>query len=140
MISLTSRATITIYIWVILFAGCANTPTNNAEVCVERTLNVDIVRTDEKNHRFFIADSELKALDIKNKLNQIEKCFINNPWQPDWALSVFSEAKFAGYKDEESIIPYHKDNKWANSYIIEYDHSTKSLIKNPAINPEKLIP
>ena len=140
MNSLMSKLIITIYIAAAFTVGCTTVTNQDSAICVERILNVDIVRIDENNHRFFIANREIKALDIKKKLNQIEKCFVNTPWQADWALSVFTEAKFAGYKDEKNIIPYHKDNRWATAYIVEYDHFTKSLTENPATNPEQLMP
>ncbi|MEN8179212.1 MAG: hypothetical protein ABFS39_11440 [Pseudomonadota bacterium] len=120
--------------------GCTTTLNRESVNCIERILNVEVVRIDEKNHRYFIVSKEIKALDVKNKINIMDKCFSNTPWQRDWALSVFTEAKYAGYKDEQKIIPYHIDNTWAAAYTVEYDHFTKSLIKNPATNPEQLMP
>ena len=138
--SLTSKFIIIMYMAAVFTVGCATTSNKDLANCVELILDGEIVRIDEKNHRLFIAGRGITALDVKKKLSQIEKCFVNTPWQQDWALSVFTEAEFAGYKDEKNIIPYHQDNRWAKSYILEYDHFTKSLITNPATNPERLMP
>ncbi|WP_141699283.1 hypothetical protein [Candidatus Thiosymbion oneisti] len=140
MISSISKLLIVISAAAISGLGCAATHSSEAADCVENILNVDIVRIDETNHRFFIVGNMIKALDIKNNLVQINRCFVGTPWKDDWALSVFTEAKFAGYKDEEHIIPYHSDNSWAKAYTMEYDRFTKTLTINPATDSTQLMP
>ncbi len=119
--------------------GCAGAVYNRTAVCIENAFNVKVVRIDGKNHRLFVAGKDVTAADIKLKLHIIEKCCISLKWGEDWALSVFTEEKYAGYKDETRMLPYHAGNAWAKAYILEYDHLTRRLIKNPATKPELLL-
>lgn len=139
--NLTIKLLIGFYLLSVVIVGCASTSTEKfSKSCVENILKAKVVRVDNRNHRFFVVGSKINASDIKNNLSQLEKCFIDTKWKSDWALSVFAETKYAGYKDEEKIIPLHKNNMWAKSYKLEYDQASKSLIKNPAINPEQIMP
>jgi hypothetical protein len=139
--NLTIRFAITCFLLSILTVGCATTTNEiQSKECVENILKAKVVRVDDKNHRFFVVSNIIKSSDIKDNLIQLEKCFVDTKWQPDWALSVFTDSKYAGYKDEEKIIPFHKQNMWAKAYVFEYDHASRNLIKNPAINPEHIMP
>jgi len=137
--SLTNRYSVTILFFAVFSISCIAQPVNKFSSCVEEELNTNVVRMDERNHRLFLADKTILASDLKDNLYQIARCFDNTTWNKDWALSVFSETKYAGYKDEETIIPYHKDNRWAQSYRFEYDHQTRTLTLNPATKPEKIL-
>ena len=77
---------------------------------------------------------------IASKLDKLKDCFMSSNWHNDWSLSLFTHEKYAGYKDEERIIPYHKDNSWAKAYKAEYDSASNSLISNPALNPQQVLP
>jgi hypothetical protein len=55
-------------------------------------------------------------------------------------LSLFTDAKYAGYKDEKNIIPYHEDNSWAKAYVAEYDSQANTLISYPAYKPKQILP
>ena len=57
-------------------------------------------------------------------------------WSGDWSISVFSKVRFAGYKDEENIIPYHKNDQWAKAYLAEFNGAELAVIKYPAL-PDK---
>lgn len=139
--NLTNKFAITCCLLSIFAIGCAATANETlSKECVENILKAKVVRVDNKNHRFFVVSSIIKTSDIKDNLKQLEKCFIGTKWQPDWALSVFTDSKYAGYKDEEKIIPLHKQNMWAKAYLFEYDHASRNLIKNPAFNPEHIMP
>lgn len=141
MNSLIIKAIVGIYLLSVFAVGCAATTKEvSPKECVENTLKAQVVRVDDKNHRFFVVSRQTKASDIKDNLSQLEKCFLNTEFQPDWALSVFTDAKYAGYKDEEKIIPFHKNNMWAKSYVLEYDQASRSLIKNPAFHPQQIMP
>jgi len=135
------KVAFTTFILSISTTSCAAT-TNSASTkkCVEKVLGVDVVRVDDRNHRFFIASKKIDASAIKGNIAGLEECFKSTEWQQDWSLSVFTEAKYAGYKDEPNIIQYHKNNLWAKAYLLEYDHANKSLIKNPAVNPKQVLP
>ena len=140
--NLTIKVATSLYLLSILATACAAplSETASSKECVERVLQAKIIRTDAKNHRFFVVSSKIKPADIKNNIPQLEKCFANTGWRPDWALSVFTDAKYAGYMDEKEIIPFHENNMWAKAYVLEYDQASKSLIKNPAINPQQILP
>ena len=141
MNNLNSKSAI-IFCFVSIFAVSCSAGMNGAPsiACVEDILKAKVVRADDKNHRFFVVSNTIKASDIKNNLSSLRKCFAGTTWHPDWALSVFTDSKYAGYKDEEAIIPFHKQNMWANAYIFEYDQANKGLIKNPATKPEYIMP
>jgi len=135
------KFTVILLILSIFSIGCAKSKSEeSAQACVERILHANVVRIDTSNKRFFIASQDITATDIKEKLPQLEECFLSREWNSDWSLSGFTDAKYAGYKDEADIIPYHKDNTWAKAYVFEYDHATNSLVKNPATNPEQILP
>jgi len=56
----------------------------------------------------------------------------------DVSLSVFSDKKLAGYKDEPNIIPFHKTDEWSKGYLAEYDAASKTLTLNPVTHPEEI--
>lgn len=141
MNSLTIKINIFIYVIFFLTVGCAGTVKDNTpKECVKNILNAKIVKEDERNHRFFLVSTKIKAKDILDNQSQLEECFVNTEWQFDWALSVFTDVKYAGYKDEERIMPFHKKNMWAKAYVLEYDQMSKSLIESPALNPRQIMP
>jgi hypothetical protein len=130
-----------VYLLSLLAVGCvANAKDVSSRECVENILKAQVVRVDNRNHRFFVVGRQINVIDIKDNLSRLEKCFADTEWQPDWAISVFTDAKYAGYKDEDRIIPFHKDNAWANAYVLEYDRESGSLIQNPAVNPQQVMP
>lgn len=118
--------------------GCSSNQSKNLtpQLCVEKVLNVKIVRTDEKNKRYFLVDSNFSEEKIINNITKLRQCFISTDWSGNWSISLFTEKKYAGYKDENGIVQYHRENKWAKSYQFEYSEKDKQLIYFPAINPE----
>lgn len=139
--SLMIKVAFTIFLLSVSTASCAATTSSiSTTKCVEKVLGVDVVKVDDRNHRFFIASKIVDASAIKGNITGLEECFKNTEWQQVWSLSVFAEAKYAGYKDEANIIQYHKDNLWAKAYLLEYDHANRSLTKNPAVNPKQFSP
>lgn len=131
---------ILIFVFALLTAGCAGSVNKSMTSCIEASLNVKVVRIDEQNHRLFLAGKGITAEDIRQKLHIIEKCLVSLKWGDEWALSLFTQEKYAGYKDEPRILPYHEGNAWAKAYIFEYDHLTRRLMKNPATHPEQVVP
>lgn len=139
--NLTIKFPLSLFLVSMLTTSCAATTSQkSAKQCVEHILKVDVVRVDDINHRLFIVSKKTDVPAIKENITDLEKCFVKSQWQKDWSLSVFTDAKYAGYKDEENIIPHHKNNMWAKAYLLEYGHSNKSLIKEPALNPEQIMP
>lgn len=135
--SLTNKFILPSIVLGLVSLSCTAQPNNKLSTCVESALKVKVARVDDENHRVFIVGKEVNSDDIKNNLSSLNKCFLNTSWKADWSLSLFTDAKFAGYKDEKSIIPYHKNNQWAKSYILEFDNSEKTMIKNPAVSPSR---
>ncbi len=142
--SLNSLMTKTLISFCLLFtltSGCAVTEKEGSpKECVNNVLNLKVVRVDERNHRFFLVSKQIKAKDILNNQSPLQKCFLGTEWQSDWSLSVFTDVKYAGYKDEERIAPFHKNNMWAKAYLFEYDKISGSLIESPAFNPRQIMP
>ncbi len=109
--------------------SCAANSTETVQNCVQQTLGFEVVRTDPINHRFFVvSNTQFKVESLSNLA--LDQCFHEMSWQDDWSISVFSSAKYAGYKDEKDIIPLHADNKWINAYLAEIDSS--GVILTPA--------
>lgn len=101
--------------------------------CVEQTLSVQVVRTDERNKRLFLVDGELDAEILQGQMQPLGSCFERAGWGKDWALSVYADSKYAGYKDEAHIIAYHENDAWAKAYLMEYGNGTHSLTRMPAL-------
>ncbi|RZF83172.1 hypothetical protein EXT46_06910 [Pseudoalteromonas sp. CO325X] len=106
--------------------SCAANSTETVQNCVQQTLGFEVVRTDPTNHRFFVVSNTQFTVESLSNL-ALDQCFDEMSWQDDWSISVFSSAKYAGYKDEKDIIPLHADNKWINAYLAEIDSSGVTL-------------
>ena len=106
--------------------SCAASSMDTIQNCVQQTLGSEVVRTDSLNHRFFVVPNTQFTVESLSNL-ALDQCFDEMSWQDDWSISVFSNAKYAGYKDEKDIIPLHADNKWTNAYLAEIDSSGVTL-------------
>jgi len=110
------------------------TPNEYVELLVGQD---DFVRMDEQNKRFFIIRSRLdiEATWILVKKNQqfLDRYF--QDWSHRWALSIFSNRKFAGYKDNPALLPFVQSGEWARGYLAEYDAATGILTLDPATKP-----
>jgi hypothetical protein len=123
--------------------GCASNAIDyekKADQCVEAVLNVKVAKFDKENQRLFIVSATVDAQDIADHIKELQSCFDNRKWSTNWSLSLFSDEKYAGYKDDPEIIPYHEDNSWAKGYKAEYDRRTSTLISYPAFEPKQLLP
>ena len=129
-----------VFLYTVLICSCANGTEPLSKQCVEDVLKVRIVKVDKKNQHYFIAASDVAADVIAANTSKLRGCFTNSPWKDIWSLSVFSDPKYAGYKDEEHIIPYHKNNSWAKAYVAEYDSQTNTLTSYPAYKPKHILP
>lgn len=101
--------------------------------CFEQKTNLVVVRVDENNKRLFVISKKLPENQFKEILPLSEICFKDTPWKTEWSISIFTDKKFAGYKNESDIIPYHKGNIWAQSYIGEYEGKNKRYMSYPAL-------
>jgi len=97
-----------------------------------------LVRVDEEQQRFFIQKPQATLETLKPLISKIQSCLNNHAWQNKWSLSVFSDKKLAGYKDEPNIIPFHKNDEWSKGYLAEYDAASKTLTLNPMNHPEEI--
>ena len=97
-----------------------------------------VVKIDKRNHRFFIASHKLEVNDIALNIEKLRACFSASSWKNPWSLSVFSEEKYAGYKDEGHIVQYHEDNSWAKAYVAEYSEESGELMSYPFVDPQKI--
>lgn len=126
--------------WFLLSTACAAGLSNVKIECIKNTLDSEKVKVDNLNQRLFIIDKNLTAQILSSKLNKIKICLKNSSWNSDWAISVFTEEKYAGYKDDKNIIPFHKNNEWAKAYKIEYLNSSGIIIIDPALSPKEIKP
>lgn len=100
-----------------------------------------ILRQDVKNRRLFIKSNEetIKNLDaiaerLKSVSEYIEQC--KPEWNDKWSISLFTEKKYASYKDDKSVRLYVMDGTWQKNYLAEYSHRKKLLTRYP-LDPKK---
>lgn len=117
----------------LMIQSCAAVSQTEISVCFEAKANMSIVKIDERNHRFFAIPKQLSEEVIVSKIKSSAECFNNSSWSNNWNVSVFSNEKYAGYKDEPRIIPYHKNDEWAKAYLGEFDGSSQTYTSFPAI-------
>lgn len=96
-----------------------------------------IVRIDDRNERIFVIAQEgqinttAKARKLLLPLQaSLKQCRPN--WGRTWAVSFFSDPKYAGYKSDENIAALVANGSWAKAYLGEYERQTQRLILNPA--------
>lgn len=105
--------------------------------CVQYN-GLSIVHVDDRNERLFvIATSETvtNSYEVRSLLHGakdfVARC--KKSWSQSWAVSIFSEAKYAGYKDETQIRQFVVDGTWEKGYLAEYDNHSHVLILFPLI-------
>lgn len=130
LINSTSKLAVALLVSIGVVCGCSTSATKSAKECVQTNLKGDVVRIDEINHRYFVVPNE-EFQPNSIQLDPLSKCFKGSPWKNDWSVSVFSEAKYAGYQDEAAIIPFHKDNQWAQAYLAEIDGQSLTISIDP---------
>ena len=110
------------------------------ETCVESLIDAVVIRVDTPNLRYFIEGSDDTISNMAINADKIHQCFEQSDWAGKWSLSVFSAAKFAGYKTDDAVYEYLADGSWSKAYLGEFRGATGSLIKNPIISPQQLLP
>ena len=96
-----------------------------------------IVRIDDRNERIFVTvhvdqiNTSAKARRVLLALEaSLKQC--RTGWGNTWSVSFFSDAKYAGYKHEDSVAALVANGSWAKAYLGEYERQTGKLIMNPA--------
>ncbi len=96
-----------------------------------------IVRIDDRNERVFVVvkidqiNTTAKARKLLFPLQaSLKQCRSN--WGRTWAVSFFSDAKYAGYKSDDNLASLVANGSWAKAYLGEYERQTQRLILNPA--------
>ena len=112
--------------------GCANAGSNTMSACFEAKTLMKVARVDEKNHRVFAIPSPMSREETVNRLRSSSECFSRSTWAKDRSVSLFAHEKYAGYKDEPHITPYHKNNEWAKAYVGEFDGASSAFTRAPA--------
>lgn len=128
-----------VFIGIVLVSsiGCSVASTN-----CDKPGDLEISRIDERNERIFvIVDS--KSLDVPgfvNKLLENAKRYITSckkEWSNGWSVSIFSDAKYSGYKDDPKLRQYVMDGSWEKAYLAEYDNGDMKLTLYPLLPNRK---
>jgi len=106
------------------------------------TADARVVRFDDAGKRVFVR-AQLKEIATTRRARSffqslqqtVEKC--RPSWGKDWSVSVFSEATYAGYKDEPQLEESVKDGRWSRAYVGEYDRTSQKLTLSPQ-DPKKM--
>jgi hypothetical protein len=119
-----------------LFAGSIVARTPPEQSCKSDD-SARIVRIDDRNERIFVIVQETqinttaKARKLLLPLQaSLKQC--RPGWERTWAVSFFSDAKYAGYKSDENVAALVANGAWAKAYLGEYERLTQRLILNPA--------
>ena len=115
--------------------SCAETNYIDIATCFTNKAGMRVAKIDEKNHRIFAIPKQHSEEAIIGQVRSSVGCFSNSNWSKDWSVSLFTSDKYAGYKDEQHIIPYHKNNEWAKAYLGEFDGSSQTYTSFPAMKP-----
>lgn len=104
--------------------------------CVKNSFTEDeLVKIHGEQKRFFFVMEPFQQEKMIDAIRTITVCLKRSCWEKRWSLSVFSDKKYAGYKDEPEIIQFHNNNLWSKGYRAEYDSQSHRLTLNPALEP-----
>jgi len=134
LLSFQNKSNFILILFALFSFSCTVNFLSVASSCVENVAGFEIVRVDDKNHRYFVVQDSGTSLSDKELIKKLSVCFIKTDWNNDWSVSLFSEKEFAGYIDEPTIIPLHSGNQWAKAYLAEYNGSESSVVKYPALS------
>ena len=119
-----------------LFAGRTVAQTPPEQSCKSDD-SAKIVRIDDRNERIFVIaqESQINTTAKARKLllllqSSLKQC--RPGWGKTWAVSFFSNAKYAGYKSDEDVAALVANGSWAKAYLGEYERLTQRLILYPA--------
>ncbi len=126
---------VVILLWVLL-SSCSNLVQVDPISCAKDSIGKKyLVKIDESQKRFFITQENLNVEELKMIIRNVGRCLSHHTWSKKWSLSVFSDKKLAGYKDDPQVIRFHKDEEWTKGYLAEYDSVSGRLILNPVFKP-----
>jgi hypothetical protein len=102
--------------------------------------DADIQRFDDRNMRVFVVTSPSLIEDDAALIGLIEDVAAGiakqrPAWTAEWGVSFFAAAHLVGYKDEAHVANYVASGQWAQGYLGEYAHGTRSIVLYP-LNPE----
>ena len=131
------KSSITLVCYALLFGcGSSTAAIDCSEYEAER-----IARIDQSNQRIFVTAGadDIEDTSKVRKLLQDLGAYVGacqEDWTADWSVSVFSENKMVGYKDEPELREYVMDRSWEKAYLAEFSADTGVLTRYPAI-PDK---
>ncbi len=96
-----------------------------------------IVRIDDRNERIFVI-AQIDQINTTAKARKLllffQACLkqCRPAWGKAWAVSFFSDAKYAGYKSDDNVAALVANGSWSKAYLGEYERQTQRLVLNPA--------
>jgi hypothetical protein len=107
----------------------------------QRTTANDYVRFDDSVKRVYIVPAtkiDVTESDLMLVLRRTERVVAQcrSYWGSDWSISVFSDERYATFKDNPKIKDYVTDGRWAAGYLAEYAYQFRFLTMWPEV-PEK---
>src|SRR5215510_136767 len=99
-----------------------------------RTL--EVVRIDERSKRLFVRMDpmlidNLSAVSARVREGGAYVRVCKKDWGGDWVISLFSDPRLAGYKDDPALLTFVMDGSWGDSYLGEYDNEKHLLTIHP---------
>ena len=96
-----------------------------------------IVRIDDRNERIFVIAqaNQINTTAKARKLLLVLQASLKQcrpGWGRTWAVSFFSDARYAGYKSDDNMAAFVANGRWSEAYLGEYERPTQRLILNPA--------
>ena len=99
-----------------------------------------IVRIDDRNERVFLIaqPDEINTVTKARKVllplqGSLKQC--RPGWGKSWAVSFFTDPKYAGYKSDYQLQVFVRNGSWSKAYLAEYERQTQRLVLNPADRP-----
>jgi len=97
--------------------------------------DADIERFDDRNMRVFVVVSPSLVEDataLSRLMADVAAGIAQRPmWAADWTVSLFAGAHLVGYKDEAHVAKFVASGEWAEGYLGEYSHGTRSIVLHP---------
>jgi len=119
-----------------LFVSKTVAQTPSQEACKSDD-SARIVRIDDRNERIFVIaqigqiNTTAKARKLLLPLQaSLKQC--RPGWGRAWAVSFFSDSKYAGYKSDDNMAAFVANGSWSRAYLAEYERETQRLVLNPA--------
>ncbi len=94
------------------------------------------IRIDRRNERLFVVarQPQAGAERLRAAFAELASC-LRGSGMGNWKVSLFSDRRFAGYKDEAAVNDYVRSGEWAAGYLGEYDGASRILTLDPVTRP-----